>query len=75
MFANLVRQMPSAFMNQTFLLSIGLNRPLSFCCDISASGKLLMFPKENSRSFLWKHEKDGTSWPRHKQFFSFGEMA
>ena len=27
----------------------------------------LMFPKENSRSFLWKHEKDGTINPALSQ--------
>ena len=26
-----------------------------------------MFPKENSRSFLWKHEKDGTINPALSQ--------
>ncbi len=37
-----------------------MNRPpLSFHCNISALGNFLMFPKENSRSFLWKHEKNG----------------
>ena len=33
----------------------------------------LMFPKENSRSFLWKHEKDGTIHPVLPQLYiSYG---
>jgi len=33
----------------------------------------LMFPKENSRSFLWKHEKDGTILPVLPQLYiSYG---
>ena len=32
---------------------------LSIRCNTSAFGNFLMFPKEISRSFLWKHEKNG----------------
>ena len=35
--------------------------------DFRISGNFLMFPKEISRSFLWKHEKDGTINPALSQ--------